>query len=42
MEALVIALIGTIFGLFCVQMILSRPEYWLGTGRAVCSFDAEF
>ena len=28
-EALVIALIGTIIGLFGVQMFLSRPEYWL-------------
>ena len=27
-EALVIALIGTILGLFGVQMFLSRPEYW--------------
>ncbi len=28
-EALVIALIGTIFGLFVIQMFLSRPEYGL-------------
>ena len=28
-EALVIALIGTIIGLFGVQMFMSRPEYWL-------------
>ncbi len=27
-EALVIALIGTILALFLVQMVLSRPEYW--------------
>jgi manganese transport protein len=27
-EALVIALIGTIAGMFGVQMFLSRPEYW--------------
>jgi len=27
-EALVIALIGTILGLFGVQMFISRPEYW--------------
>jgi manganese transport protein len=27
-EALVIALIGTIVGMFGVQMFLSRPEYW--------------
>jgi manganese transport protein len=27
-EALVIALIGTIVALFGIQMILSRPEYW--------------
>jgi manganese transport protein len=27
-EALVIALIGTIIGMFGVQMFLSRPEYW--------------
>src|SRR5579863_1143499 len=26
-EAVVIVLIATIFGMFCVQMILSRPEY---------------
>jgi manganese transport protein len=28
-EALVIALIGTIIALFGVQMLLSRPDYWL-------------
>ena len=28
MEALVIALIGTIIAMFGVQMILSRPDYW--------------
>src|SRR5580698_4414857 len=28
-EALVIALIGAIIALFGVQMLLSRPEYWL-------------
>jgi manganese transport protein len=28
-EALVIALIGTIVAMFGVQMFLSRPEYWL-------------
>ena len=28
-EALVIALIGTILGMFGVQMFLSRPDYWL-------------
>ena len=28
LEAVVIALIGTIIALFGVQMILSRPEYW--------------
>ena len=28
-EALVIALIGTIIALFGVQLFLSRPEYWL-------------
>ena len=28
-EALVIALIGTMIALFGVQMVLSRPEYWL-------------
>ena len=27
-EALVIALIGTILALFGIQMFLSRPEYW--------------
>src|SRR5664280_3046057 len=27
-EALVIALIGTIIGLFGIQMFLSKPEYW--------------
>ena len=27
-EAVVIALIGTILGMFAIQMILSRPEYW--------------
>jgi manganese transport protein len=27
-EALVIALIGTILGLFGIQMFLSKPEYW--------------
>ena len=27
-EALVIALIGTIVALFGIQMVLSRPEYW--------------
>ena len=27
-EALVIALIGTILGMFGVQMFLSRPDYW--------------
>src|SRR5208282_2616660 len=27
-EALVIALIATIIGMFGVQMFLSRPEYW--------------
>ncbi len=27
-EALVIALIGTIVGLFGIQMVLSKPEYW--------------
>ena len=27
-EALVIALIGTILAMFSVQMLLSRPEYW--------------
>jgi manganese transport protein len=26
-EAIVIVLIGTILGMFCVQMVLSRPEY---------------
>ncbi len=31
-EAVVIVLIATIFGLFCVQMILSRPEYGLVLG----------
>jgi manganese transport protein len=28
-EALVIALIGTIVGLFAIQTFLSKPEYWL-------------
>lgn len=31
-EAIVIALIGTILGLFCIQMGLSRPQYGLAIG----------
>ena len=34
LEALVIVLIGTIFALFCIQMVMSRPEY----GAALGSF----
>ncbi len=34
-EALVIALIGTIIALFGVQMFLSQPEYWPGPAQPV-------